>query len=91
MNLKRTIRRWLLEDEVVQEKMLNPSCEPVETSLDSTGMRFEVFKASGGIVIEVKRYDHVKDKHHLGLYVITNDQDLGNEISKIITIEALKI
>jgi hypothetical protein len=50
-----------------------------------------VYKASGGIVIETRAYDERKDRNNLGLYVITEDQDVGYEIGKIITYENLKL
>jgi hypothetical protein len=53
-------------------------------------IRFNVYVASGGRIVEVSRYDRPKDRHVDGLYVITNDQDFGREIDKIITMEHLK-
>ena len=60
-------------------------------SLDSNkGIRFQVYKATGGMVVETSMYDQHRDRHTNGLYIITDDQDLGNEIAKIITMETLK-
>jgi hypothetical protein len=53
-------------------------------------IQFTVYNASGGRVVETRRYDRQKDRHSTGLYVITSDQDFGREIDKIITMEALK-
>lgn len=53
-------------------------------------IRFTVHVANGGRVIETQRYDRHRDKHSNGLYVITNEQDFGKEIDKIITMESLK-
>jgi hypothetical protein len=50
-----------------------------------------VYKASGGIVIETHAYDEKKDRSNIGLYVITEDQDVGYELGKIITFENLKL
>jgi hypothetical protein len=54
------------------------------------GINFTVYKASGGTVIETRFYDEVKDRNRRGLYVINDEQDMGKEIGKIITIESLK-
>ena len=62
----------------------------VPKSIDAQGIRFTVYKATGGIVVETSMYDNYKDRHQSGLYVITSDKDLGQEIGKIITLEALK-
>jgi hypothetical protein len=53
-------------------------------------IRFTVSKAQGGTIIETNCYDHVRDRNSNGLYVLTDDQDLGKMINKIITMESLK-
>jgi hypothetical protein len=60
-------------------------------SLDSDkGIRFQVYKASGGMIVETSTYDRQKDRSYNGLYIITDEKDLGQEIAKIITMETLK-
>jgi hypothetical protein len=53
-------------------------------------IQFTVYTANGGRVVETRRYERKTDRHTNGLYVITNDQDFGREIDKIITQEALR-
>ena len=53
-------------------------------------IQFTVYNASGGRVVETRKYDRHKDRHSNGLYVITSDQDFGHEIDKIITMESLR-
>ena len=60
-------------------------------SIDSDkGIRFQVYKANGGIVVETSTYDRHKDRSYNGLYIITDGKDLGQELAKIITMETLK-
>jgi len=59
--------------------------------LDSPAIRFKMYKASGGTIIETQTYDERKDRHINGLYVITNDKNIGEEINKILTMESLKV
>ena len=59
--------------------------------LDSPAVRFKMFKASGGTIIETQIYNERIDRHVNGLYVITNDKNLGEEINKILTMESLKV
>jgi len=54
------------------------------------GITFSVYKANGGMVIETRFYDDVKDRNRRGLYIINDEQDIGHELAKIITIESLK-
>ena len=89
-SLKRRIRDWLNDDD--HDSMITASTrELVGSHLDSQGFILQVYKASGGIVIETHAYDEKKDRNNIGLYVITEDQDVGYEIGKIITFENLKL
>lgn len=86
--LKRKLRNWLNSDEcnISQSKEDSPST----ARIDSFGLNLRIYKAQGGTIIESNKYDKLKDRHHNSLYVITDDQDLGEEINKIITMESLR-
>jgi len=58
--------------------------------LSATGIRFEVYRANGGTVVETRRNDRRTGDSVYELHVISSDQDIGAEIGKIITLEALK-
>jgi len=55
----------------------------------SNGMNFIVHAATGGKVIQVSVYDPRTDRHNTSLYVITDKEDLGEELAQIITKESL--
>jgi hypothetical protein len=60
-------------------------------SLDSdASMSFTVYNAIGGKVIEFRRYDRQRDRSDHQVYVIGQDQDFGERIAKIATMESLK-
>ena len=86
--IKRKLRNWINDDQDILAVAVR---ENDSHSLDSRGFRMQVWKASGGIVIETSAYDERKDRHMQSLHVITEDKDLGTEISKIITYESLKL
>jgi hypothetical protein len=54
------------------------------------GFRFHIFAANGGHVVQTFRYDQKKDENKRNLYIVTHDQELGHEISKIITMDLLR-
>ena len=58
--------------------------------LESNGIRFHLYKATGGFVVETQSYDKRTDRHQTQLYVFNNDQEIGQEIGKIITLESLR-
>ena len=53
-------------------------------------MNFVVYRANGGVLVEINRYDERKDQHHCELHIVHPDQDLGEALGKIITFESLK-
>ena len=86
LTFKQRIRNWLNrdDDESIPEAVLETA------SLQSEGMRFQLYKAAGGYVIETTQYDNRTDRRHNKMYVVTEDKDLGAELGKIITMEALR-
>jgi hypothetical protein len=84
--IKQKLRNWINDDSV-----LSVSLDDYHTDrIDAHGFRLKVYKANGGTIIETSSYNIRKDHINSGLYVILDTQDLGTEISKIITIEGLK-
>jgi hypothetical protein len=71
---------------------LNRTEEVVSSSGDLYGnpLRMSIFSASGGIVIQTTKYNQVKDSSDHQLYVITSDQDVGEQVSRILVMESLR-
>ena len=53
------------------------------------GMNLVVYSANGGKVIQINQYDSVTDRMKNSLYIITDKEDLGEELGLIITKECL--
>lgn len=87
---KRMIRgliTWSMNDRHQEEITIS---DREEVRIGATGIRFEVYRANGGTVIETRRNDRRSGDSVYELHVIAGDQDIGEEIGKIITMEALK-
>jgi hypothetical protein len=89
LTFKQRIRKWLLADDNELVSMEQDSYVEAD-KLSSEGMRFTLYKASGGFVIETRAYDRRKDENVNSMYVITDEKDLGEELGKIITMESLR-
>ena len=86
LTFKQRIRNWLMREEAEQDIP-----QIVESDrFSSEGMRMQIYKASGGYVVETRSYDSHKDRNFNSMHVITEDQDLGDALGKIVMMEALK-
>ena len=54
------------------------------------GMSFTIHQANGGYVMEYSSYDEKTDRNNHNLHIITSDQDLGQGIAHVITLEMLR-
>jgi hypothetical protein len=66
------------------------SVSPSTRSLESNGVNFRLYTASGGHVVELNHYDSQTDRQTTGLHIIPSSEDLGQSLAHIITVEALK-
>jgi len=94
------MKKWLRNK--LHNFLYPQDCEVVETkssrrnvlvrgsSLDSRGMSFTIHQASGGYVLEYSAYDEKTDRHNHNLHIIPSDQDMGQGIAHIITLEMLR-
>ena len=78
---------WSMSD---HQEDIQISERPDEVRISATGIRFEVYRANGGTVVETRRNDRRTGDSLFELHVIAGDQDIGEEIGKIITMESLK-
>ena len=59
-------------------------------SNETEPLRFTIYNASGGKIVEISHYDQKTDRHHTSLHIITSDEDFGEELGKIAFLEVLK-
>lgn len=55
-----------------------------------SGISFNLYPASGGIVISVNSYNEKMRENISSLHIITNEQDTAAELAKIISLESLR-
>lgn len=84
------LRKWFNKDLTNIEECVPQDTVCEETGLHSDGMRFQLYRASGGYVVETRYYDRRSDRNENKMYIITDDQDVGQAIGKIITMESLR-
>ena len=72
-------------DQVFQTK-----CVDSTSSIAKEGMNFTIHPAAGGYILEYRVYDRKNDRSDNKLHIINHDQDLGESIGKIVTLEILR-
>lgn len=89
--LKRKLRNWLNTDETMETVNWN-STKLVSNSdgLHGDPIKLSIYNASGGTIVETRKYDPAKDRNNSQLYIVTPDEDMGAAISRIITMEILR-
>lgn len=91
---RRWLRNWLTNfdsDQPVQEKINRTlSVRDSDDPDNEKSLNFRVWFANGGRVVQTNRYDRHKDRSSTAMYVITEDQEFGKEIDKIIIVEGLR-
>jgi hypothetical protein len=99
---KKKFKQWSVEawnSEKIEVEQSNISMDsPIRSSdsihggiLDSgPTLQFTVYNAIGGKVVEFRTYDNHKDRRHHQVYIIGKDEDFGEKIGKIATLESLK-
>lgn len=84
--LKRKIRNWLSE-----EVMLESSSIATKEHDWEEPMRFSLTKANGGYIINCRKFDRKTDRQEGNVYILTDDQDITQEVGKIVSMEMLKL
>jgi hypothetical protein len=88
LTFKQKLRNWLMSDDDDYGATITiDECSP---NLSSQGFRLNIYGASGGTIIETTKYDCKNDENRHSLHVVTDDKDLGETLSKIITMEQLR-
>ena len=54
-------------------------------------MNFTMYRANGGVLVEINHYDDRRDQHQCELHIVHPDQNLGDALAKIVTFESLKL
>jgi len=98
---KRMIGRWAYEYRDTPDDVANecyPSPKLSRSNSVSTGrgidseptLNFKVYSAVGGKIVEFSRYDPKSDRSDRQIYIIGKDEDFGEKIAKISTLEVLR-
>lgn len=73
-----------------EAKLASPMTSSGDPRLRSTGMNFTIYNAEGGYVLEYHTYDNKTDTTENRIHIIQDNEDFGDRLAKIITLELLR-
>jgi hypothetical protein len=91
--IKQKLRNWLREEDCPQAELSRNLRLGTSTGIDEdlhNPMRFTIYNAQGGKIVEVRTYDRKRDHWDSALHVIESNDNFGDSIAKIIFTESLK-
>lgn len=91
--LKKLVIKWVRDDWNQASK--DGVVRPISTYEDARPenepiISFRIYSASNGKIVEFRKYDRKADRHDNSMYIVEKDADLGEKISKILSLELLK-
>lgn len=91
-NLRRWIKNWLTKDDytIVKENVPVNYNRLSTDEINSDSIKFTVTPANGGVIISTYSINNIKGESNSNLYVIHQNDDVAENITKIITLELLK-
>lgn len=61
-----------------------------ESVLSTEGMNIRLHSATGGTIVEFRRYDRIKDRNDNKMYIIPTEQNFSEQFSKIVSMEMMR-
>lgn len=83
--LRKKVRNWAwtLEDEPIEVGRDN-------RYLETNHIRIDIYRGEGGLAVETLVYNKKRDENVIGFHIVHDDEQLGEKLSKIITVESIK-
>jgi hypothetical protein len=89
----RYIGRKINESQNIEGKIGRPIAEPIAEKDNfhnpRKSLNFFVYYANGGMIVEIRTFDKKREEWDNQLYIVTEDQDLSEFLSRIITVQML--
>ena len=64
--------------------------DDMPSSIDITGLSFNVMPAQGGTIVQLRKYDDKLSRNNYSTHIIVEGEDVAKAIGKIVAIELWK-
>jgi hypothetical protein len=61
-----------------------------DSSIDISGLSFNVMPANGGTIVQLRKYDDKNSRNNYSTHIIAEGKDVAEEVGKIVAMELWK-
>lgn len=89
---RKKFNNWVRQawDEAREESMVDTVAKADSSISGKSSVRFTIYPASGGFIIEHYKQDRYKDSDGPSLTIVNHGEDLGKAVEHVIALEALR-
>lgn len=87
--LKNMVQKAHMEDDNNKIQAISIGADVVR-EINGPSLRFEMYFAEGGVILQRNMYDHIKDRHNNKLYLITDNEDVATRVGEIVALEIMR-
>ena len=92
--LRNKVIAWVREDWDAEYKKNRDvgvrAVEDISTPETAPVLTFRIYSATNGKILEFRHYDRKNDRSDTSTYIIEKDKDIGEFVSKCLSLEMLK-
>jgi len=85
--LRNKIRNFIYPQDIESNDVIRADHDQIE---ESNTLRFTVTPARGGVIVQVRKYDRKNDDNLYVTHVIHDDENIGESIAHIVSMELLR-
>jgi hypothetical protein len=86
--LRNKLRNFIYpQDTEESNEVIRAESDQIE---ESNTLRFTVTPARGGVIVQVRKYDHKNDDSFYVTHVIHDDENIGESVAHIVSMELLR-
>mgnify|MGYP003339378522 CR=1 FL=1 len=85
--------KWLqrkLDSAVMSDRPMISPVNEIASGPSTDGMNIRVWSATGGHIVEFRKYDEYKDRNSSKMYIISADQNFSESLTRIISMEMMR-
>jgi len=88
--IKKLVIKWVRDDWNSASREAPVAVASKDIGLNDCELSFRIYGATGGYVMDFRRYDKRTDRYDSQLYIVPKEEDIGERVARIVNLEMLK-